>query len=189
MRYIVLIIATVLALALDSGFSGLFTLKSIGNVTPMAMPCVMVFVALFAPEFTALMTVLILGMLVDLSPGYGSLENGSYLIGPRALGYFITGLFILKFRNVVFRRRILTIVVFAMGCVLITGAVEALVLIIRGFMPWTTPITSGGFGAFLKLIGTSIYTGIFAVPIGWCLLSTIGVWRFHSPNGRRATWR
>ncbi|MEE2819541.1 MAG: hypothetical protein VX615_02905 [Planctomycetota bacterium] len=189
MRVIVLFIAAVLALAFDSGFSGLFTLKSIGNVTPMAMPCIVVFVALFAPEITALITVLLLGVLVDLSPGYGHLTNGVYLIGPHALGYFITGLFIMKFRNIVFRRRILTIVVFAIGCVLITGAVEALVLIVRGFMPWTPPITSGGFGAFLKLIGTTIYTGIFAVPIGWCLLSTIGVWRFHSPTGRRATWR
>ncbi len=189
MRIFVVLIAALLALAFDSGFSGLFTLKSIGNVTPTVMPCVVVFVALFAPELTALMTVLILGVLVDLSPGYGHLTNGAYLIGPHALGYFVTGLFILKLRNIVFRRRILTIVVFAMGCVLVTGAVEAFILIIRGLMPWTPPITSNGFGAFLKLIGTSIYTGIVAVPIGWCLLSTIGVWRFHSPNGRRATWR
>ena len=189
MRFVIFFIAAVFALAFDSGFSGLFTLKSIGNITPMAMPCIVVFVALFAPEITGLMTVLLLGVFVDLSPGYGQLANGAYLIGPHAFGYLITGLFIMKFRNVVFRRRILTIVVFAMCCVLVTGAAEALVLIIRGFMPWTPPITSGGFAAFLKLIGISIYTGIFAVPIGWCLLSTIGIWRFHSPTGRRATWR
>ena len=99
MRFIVFFIAAVFALAFDSGFSGLFTLKSIGNITPMAMPCVVVFVALFAPEITGLMTVLLLGVFVDLSPGYGQLANGAYLIGPHAFGYLITGLFIMKFRN------------------------------------------------------------------------------------------
>ena len=189
MRLIILFIATILILAFDTGFSGLFTLKSMGNITPLAMPCLVVFVALFAPEALAMLSALILGIFVDLSPGYGVLANGAHLIGPHALGYFITTLLVLRIRNVVFRRRIITVVLFSAGCVLVNGSVEALIFITRGLMPWTPPITGGGFAAFAKLLGTAIYTGLLAVPMGWCFLSTIGLWGFHSPNGRRATWR
>ncbi|MBT4530600.1 MAG: hypothetical protein HOC27_05290, partial [Phycisphaerae bacterium] len=85
--------------------------------------------------------------------------------------------------------RVFTLALLVVAAVITTGATEALVLLVRGLMPWTPPVTGGGFGDLAKLIGTSIYTGILAVPLGWCLLATIGVWRFHSPTGRRATWR
>ena len=90
MSILVVVIATILALAFDSSFSGLFTLRSVGSITPLAMPCLVVFIALFAPETIALITALILGALVDLSPGYGDLAEGAHLIGPHALGYFLS---------------------------------------------------------------------------------------------------
>jgi|TARA_B100000959_G_scaffold287030_1_gene368756 cell shape-determining protein MreD len=189
MRALVVIIATILALAFDSSFGSIFTLRSVGSITPQAMPCLVVFIALFAPEKMALLVSLLLGALVDLSPGHGELVGGAHLIGPYALGYFVTTLFVLKIRNVVFRRRVFTLALLVVAAVITTGATEALVLLVRGLMPWTPPVTGGGFGDLAKLIGTSIYTGILAVPLGWCLLATIGVWRFHSPTGRRATWR
>ncbi len=189
MRILVLVITTILALAFDSSFGGIFTLRSVGNLTPLAMPTLVIFIALFAPEVAALMCAIVLGILVDLSPGYCELPYGAHLIGPHALGYLVTTILVLKIRNVVFRRKIITIVVFATGCVIVTGSVEALIFIVRGFMPWTPPIIGGGFSALLKLLGTAIYTGLVAVPIGWYLLSTIGMWRFHSPTGRRSTWR
>jgi cell shape-determining protein MreD len=189
MNVIVLIIASVLALAFDSSFAGIFTLRSTGSISPQAMPCLVVFIALFAPETTAFFVALCLGFLVDLSPGHGQLGDGAHLIGPNALGFVITTLLILKVRNVVFRRRIMTIAFFAVGAVVVTAAVQAFVLITRGFMPWNPPVVGGGFGEFAKLFGTAIYTGLLAVPLGWCLLATIGMWKFHSPSGRKATWR
>ena len=189
MRILVLFFATILALAFDSSFAGIFTLRSVGDLTPLALPTLVVFVALFAPEVAALISAMILGILVDLSPGHGELLHGAHLIGPNTLGLLVTTILVLKIRNVVFRRKIITIVFFAAGCVIVTGAVQALVLILRGFMPWTPPIIGGGFGELLKLFGTAIYTGLLAVPLGWCLLATIGMWKFHSPTGRRATWR
>jgi cell shape-determining protein MreD len=189
MNAIVVIIATVMALAFDASFAGIFTLRSTGSITPQAIPCLVVFIALFAPETAALFVALALGILVDLSPGHGELGAGAHLIGPNALGFVVTTLLILRVRNIVFRRRILTIVFFTAGAVIVTAAVHAFVLITRGLMPWNPAAVGGGFGAFAKLFGTAIYTGILAVPLGWCFLSTIGMWKFHSPTGRRATWR
>ncbi|MBC8309749.1 MAG: hypothetical protein ISR75_03600 [Phycisphaerales bacterium] len=189
MRAYVAIIATILALAFDSSFGGVLTLRSVGSITPLAMPCLLVFIALFAPETVAILVTLLLGILVDLSPGHGELSGGAHLIGPHALGFLITTFLVLKIRNIVFRRRVLTIASLAAIAVIITGATEALVLLIRGILPWTPEITSGGFSGLIKLFGTAIYSGLLAVPLGWCLLGTIGVWKFHSPTGRRATWR
>lgn len=189
MRAIVVVVATILALAFDSSFGSIFTLRSIGSITPEAMPCLIVFIALFAPEKMALLVALLLGAIVDLSPGNGELVGGAHVIGPHALGLVVTTLLVLKVRNVVFRRRVFTIALLAVAAVIATGATEALVLIIRGVMPWNPPVSGGGIADFGKLLGTSIYTGILAVPLGWCFLATIGVWRFHSPTGRRATWR
>jgi cell shape-determining protein MreD len=189
MNAIVVIIAAILALAFDSSFAEIFTLRSTGSITPQAMPCLVVFIALFAPETTALFVAIMLGILVDLSPGHGQLGLGAHLIGPNTLGFMITTLLILKVRNIVFRRRIITIACFVAGGVIVTAAVQAFVLITRGFMPWNAAATGGGVAELAKLFGTAIYSGLLAVPIGWCFLSTIGLWKFHSPNGRRATWR
>ena len=189
MRALVVIIATIIAMAFDSSFGGVFTLRSAGSITPLAMPCLVVFIALFAPQTLVYVLSLMLGVLVDLSPGQGILEGGSHLIGPHALGYLVTALLVLRIRNVVFRRRVITIAVLTTAAVIVTGATEALVLLVRGILPWTPALKGGGFSDLIKLFGTAIYTGILAVPLGWCLLATIGLWKFHSPTGRSATWR
>jgi len=189
MKPLIAIIATLLALAFDSSFGGVLTLRSVGSITPLAMPCLVVFIALFAPATITLLVALLLGALVDLSPGHGELIGGGHLIGPYALGYFITALLVLKIRNVVFRRQVFTIAILAVAAVITIGATEALVLFVRGLMPWTPPTEGGGINELIKHFGTAIYTGVLAVPLGWCFLATIGIWKFHSPTGRRATWR
>lgn len=189
MRGLIVIIATIIAMAFDSSFGGVFTLRSAGSITPLAMPCLLVFIALFAPETLVFITSIILGVLVDLSPGQGYLAGGTHLIGPHALGYLITALLVIRIRVVVFRRRVLTIAVLTAASVLVTGSVYALVMLIRGILPWTPVATGGGIDAFAKLFGTAIYTGLLAVPLGWCMLATIGIWRFQSPTSRRSTWR
>ena len=189
MRSLIVIIATIIAMAFDSSFGGVFTLRSVGSITPLAMPCLVVFISLFAPETIVYVLALALGVLVDLSPGQGLLPGGIHLIGPHALGYLVTALLVVKIRVIVFRRRVLTLAVLAAGSVLVTGSVYALVMLARGVFPWTPPASGGGIEAFVKLFGTAIYTGLLAVPLGWCMLSTIGMWRFQSPTSRRATWR
>ena len=190
MRLLVLFIATIFCLAFDSSFGGVFTLRSMGSITPLAMPCLVVFVALFAPSMLAMVVALALGLLVDVSPGYGELTQGAHLIGPNTLGFFVSTILILRIRNIVFRRRVFTIVIFTIGCVVVTDAVEVLLLILRSLMPWTPSLSgTGGIAGLAKMLVTAIYSGLLAVPLGWCLLSTIGMWRFATPTGRRATWR
>jgi cell shape-determining protein MreD len=189
MNAVVVIVATVLALAFDSSVAEIFTLRTTGSITPQAMPCLVVFIALFAPGTAALLVALLLGVLVDISPGHGQLMSGAHLLGPNALGFFVSTLLILKIRNIVFRRKILTITFLVFCTVVISAAVQAFVLLTRGFMPWNPPAVGGGMGEFAKLLGTAIYSGLLAVPLGWCFLATIGIWKFHSPTGRKATWR
>ena len=190
MRLLVLFIATIICLAFDSSFGGVFTLRSIGSITPLAMPCLVVFVALFAPRMMAYVVALMLGLLVDLSPGHGDLAQGAHLIGPITIGYFVSTIFIVRIRNIVFRRRVFTIVILTAGCVVVSDAVEVSLLIMRSLMPWTPPLEgSSGIAGLAKMLATAIYSGLFAVLLGWCLLSTIGMWRFATPTGRRATWR
>ena len=190
MRILVLFFATIFCLAFDSSFGGVFTLRSIGSITPLAMPCLVVFVALFAPSMMAYVVVLTLGLLVDLSPGHGDLSSGIHLIGPYTLGFFVSAILIVKVRNVVFRRKVFTIVILTAGCVVVTDAVEVVILILRSFMPWTPSLSgTGGIAGLAKMLATAIYSGLLAVLLGWFLLSTIGMWRFATPSGRRATWR
>ena len=182
MRLLVLFFAAIFCLAFDSSFGGVFTLRSMGSITPMAMPCLVVFVALFAPSMMAYVAALVLGLLVDLSPGHGDLSQGVHL--------FVSVILIVKIRNVVFRRKVFTIVILTAGCVVVSDAVEVFILIVRSLMPWTPSLSgSGGIAGLAKMLATAIYSGLLAVPLGWCLLSTIGMWRFATPTGRRATWR
>ena len=126
------------------------------SITPLAMPCLLVFIALFAPETIALFVAMLLGVLVDLSPGYGELDGGAHLIGPNALGYLVTTLLVLKIRNVVFRRRVFTIAVLTAAAVIVTGATEALVLLVRGILPWTPVLKGGEFSDLIKLFDVLI---------------------------------
>ncbi|MDP7008853.1 MAG: hypothetical protein QGI78_04700 [Phycisphaerales bacterium] len=190
MRILILFLATVFCLAFDSSFGGALTLRSMGSITPLAMPCLVVFVALFAPSEMAYIVSLLLGVLVDLSPGHGELSNGAHLIGPNTLGFFVSTIFILKIRNIVFRRKVFTVVILTASCVVVTDAVEVMILLVRSLLPWTPSLAgSGGIAGLAKMLATAIYSGLFAVLLGWCLLSTIGMWRFATPTGRRATWR
>lgn len=190
MKLLVLFFAAIFCLAFDSSFGGVFTLRSMGSITPLAMPCLIVFVALFAPSMLAYIATIALGILVDLSPGHGELLNGVHLIGPNTLGFFVSAILIVKIRNVVFRRKVFTIVILTAGCVVVTDAVEIVILIMRSLLPWTEPLSgSGGIAGLAKMLATAIYSGLLAVPLGWALLSTIGMWRFSTPTGRRATWR
>ena len=93
MRLLILFIAAIFCLAFDSSFGGVFTLRSMGSITPLAMPCLVVFVALFAPSMMAYIAALALGLLVDLSPGHGDLSQGIHLIGPSTLGFFVCTIF------------------------------------------------------------------------------------------------
>ncbi|HJN71552.1 MAG: hypothetical protein HOC93_01955 [Phycisphaerae bacterium] len=190
MRLLVLFFAAIFCLAFDSSFGGIFTLRSLGSITPLAMPCLVVFVGLFAPSMMAYVTALLLGFLVDLSPGQSELTQGIHLIGPNTLGFFVSVILIVKIRNVVFRRKVFTVVILTAGCVVVTDAVEVFILIARSLMPWTPSLSgSEGISGLIKMLATAIYSGLLAVPLGWCLLSTIGMWRFATPTGRRATWR
>ena len=189
MRWWILLIAAILGLAFDTGFAGILSLRAVGSITPTLMPVLLAFVALFAPAQAALVAAWMLGLLVDLAPGEGQLPGGAHLIGPHAIGYLAAALIIVRVRTVVFRQQILTIAILAAGTVVVTGAVDAFLQLFRGFLPWTPPVSGAGMVALGQLLGTALYSGLLALPLGLLMVSTIGVWHFHAPSGRRATWR
>ncbi|MCH2153765.1 MAG: hypothetical protein MK089_10540, partial [Phycisphaerales bacterium] len=67
MRLMVFIIAAIIAVALDTGFASVFTLRGAWFITPSFVACLMTFTALLAPPSTVLWCAWFLGILMDLS--------------------------------------------------------------------------------------------------------------------------
>ena len=179
-------IAAILAVALDSGFSGIFTLRGAGFLTPSFAACLLAFVALLGPPVVVIWAAWFLGLLVDLSPGLGEAGGGIQVIGPHALGYPIGAWVVLNFRTWMFRRRVVTISLLTFLCVLVAGLVQTIIGILRFWLPW-----AGGelvpFGAYEMMheAGNAAYSALLAIPVGWILLQTFPLWRFDYGTSRR----
>ncbi len=185
MRWIVLAVAALIGVVFDTGLNEVLRIESLGHVRPSLCAVVAVFVALSAPRTTALWACFVLGLLLDLSHPLTVAENRvMYLIGPYALGYVAGGWMVVSGRAMVFRRRPLTIRVMTVLCL---GAAQLVavgfyVLRSRQWYPggpifWTE--TSAWAELGVRLL-TVLYSGLFAVPVGWLLVQTIGLWGFQT---------
>jgi rod shape-determining protein MreD len=194
MRWIVFVVFALVGLVFDTGFSEVLRIEKLGHVRPSLCAVVAVFVALSAPRTAALWACLILGLLLDLSHPLTIAENRVvYLIGPFALGYSLGGWLVLAGRPMVFRRRPLTIGVMTVGYLLAAQVVAVSLYLIRGqgWYPgpalfWTDTTALAELG--VRLLGV-LYSGLLAIPVGWLLVQTIGLWGFqmapHRPQAIR----
>ena len=106
MRWIVFIVASCLAVALDMGLSGAMTLRTLGFITPSFAGCLVAWIALFGRADCVLWGAWILGVLTDLTPG--SMEGSQlvFIVGPHALGFPLGAWLVLTIRSMVFRQRV-----------------------------------------------------------------------------------
>ncbi len=194
MRWIVFVVFALIGLVFDTGLSEVLRIEKLGQVRPSLCAVVAVFVALSAPRTAALWACLVLGLLLDLShPLTIAYNRVAYLIGPYALGYLLGGWLVLAGRPMVFRRRPLTIGVMTVLCLLAAQLVAVSLYVIRSqtWYPgqalfWTDTTAMAELG--VRLLGV-VYSGLFAIPVGWLLVQTVGLWGFQTAPHRPQTIR
>jgi rod shape-determining protein MreD len=183
MRWVPFAIAAVLAAVLDtSNLMDLFTLRGLGSLTPSLTAIVAVFVALFAPKTIALWAAWCLGLLADLCP-----PNETVVIGPYTLGYVFGAYAVVQVRTLVFRRRVLTVAVLTVVCLVAVGVVSVGLGTLRSWYPGA-PAPWADFRPLPELgrsLGIAVYSGLFALPVGWLLMRTQPLWGFQHAGDRR----
>lgn len=191
MRWHVFAIFAVIAMIFETG---LVDAVHILHVKPSVCAALATFIALSAPRITALWSCFILGLLMDLSSDLSLGQTGTiHIIGPHALGYVVGGLLVLQVRSTVFRRRPLAIGAMTTAFVLAMSVVAVTIYAVRSWYPgelmyWdgTSPLADIGRRIFM-----AIYSGLFAVPLGWMLVRLMPLWQFHSATirGGGVAWR
>ncbi|MDP7028751.1 MAG: hypothetical protein QF733_00850 [Phycisphaerales bacterium] len=185
MRWWVLLVLAIIAVGLDSGLMGVFTLRGLGHATPSASACLITFVALQARPRAALWAAWVIGCMLDLSPSSGGGVGTVAIVGPNALGAVAATQVVLLLRPVVFRRRVITMAVVSGLAAICLGLGAATVETVRWWMPWTHALAPPPAGPQVVTIGFSgLYTMLVGLPIGAMLLGTSRFWRFDAPAGQ-----
>lgn len=188
MRWITYSVFVYLTLVLEKDLMGTLSLEVLGGLRPRLAGCLMVYVALFAPRASVLWGGWLLGLLVDLCvpPALSGPGGVTYLIGPHALGFVLGCTFILQLRAMVFRRRTLTFAMLTVGFVLIDGIVAVSLVTIRSWYPGSggevAPLS--GLQQLMAYVGIALYSGLFAIPVGWLLHRTTPLWAFQTVRSR-----
>lgn len=191
MRWAVYAVFGIVAIAIETSLTQVFTLHSIGSVQPSVTICLLTFIAMFAPRHTALWSCWLLGLFVDLRPiPRGPLEMIT-LIGPNALGYTFACYVILQVRAMLYRRSVLTIALMSFTSYLAASLVVVAIYSIRRWYPedplyWTDLSATG---ELLLRLGDAAYSFLLALPLGWVLLTLSPLWGFHTATQRAGGWR
>ena len=184
MNWITYIFVLFLALAVDASLEVVLKLHALGGIGPRFVPIMVVFAALFASRRSALWGAVVGGLLMDLSTPL-PLPSGSlvYVPGPHALGCVAGVFLILQLRPLVFRGRALTIASMVLASMIVMSLVVVTIYTIRSWYPAETvlyPTRLSAVQEFARQLGVGVYSALIAVPFGWVLIQTGGLWGF--PN-------
>ncbi len=174
MNRLVFAVAAYIFLALQLGLAPAWT---VGAVTPNLLLILAAFVGVSASRTTALVALLILGLLLDLQPG--PLRDSGVILGPHALGYLIGGYAVLQLRGMLFRESIITIVVMVAVIGSFSALVETVIYTFRG-LPWLAndPLSWRVSCQLAYECREIFYTALVAVPVGVMLLTSRRWWGF-----------
>jgi len=185
MRWWVALIMVIIAVGLDTGLAGVFTIRGIGHATPSFSACLLGYIALQARPRAALWAAVLLGLVLDLSPSSAGAVGGLPIIGPRTLGCIAAVYLIVLLRPVVFRRRLVTVAVIGGLAWVCIGLGSASVETIRWWVPWTHAIAPPPASSrLITVFASALYTVLLGLPAGAFLLSTTRWWRFGAAPGR-----
>lgn len=192
MRWLTYIVTVFLTLAIEKSLVNALTIESLGGIRPSAMGALVVFITLFASRPTALWAAWICGVLMDLS--FIRQHAGgtvAYLIGPHALGYVFGCYLVLQLRAMVLRRRVLTVAVLTIAALLAAGVVTAAILTVRSWYPQAELVEGGASGTqqLFWHLGSAVYSGLLALPMGFLLLASLPLWSFPHVGPRGGTHR
>ena len=184
MRWIVFLVAALLALSMDSSLMRIF---AIGKAHPQVTPVLAIFVLLGAPRLTGMWAALLLGVLLDLCSPIADTAGGvHYLLGPHALGFLFAANVVQPLRTMVIRRNPLTIGVLSAIFSFAAALVVVAFMVVRSWYGEPLVIFDGSAAPseLLRALLRALYTGILAVPLGWILNRTAGLWGFQQPPQR-----
>jgi rod shape-determining protein MreD len=185
-----LLVAVILALAVDGGLIHAITFASL---TPSLAMILVVFLALHAPRESVPWIGWAVGLLVDLATPYahGGTWGQGPIIGPNALGWCFGAYAVMLVRAMLYRRQIHTVAVMVLGFSVAAALVQVFVLTIHGFYE-PVPIfwaERGPLAELLRRLGCGLYSAVLALALGPVLQLTLPAWRFRSPMPRAVTRR
>lgn len=189
MRWWVFLPFAFLVAALDAALMPAFAVW--GHV-PHLVPVLLSFVLLYASRESAMGGALVLGLLADVaSPALVAGVDGpsaAPILGPHMLAYAGAAWAVLEMRTWLYRRNTLTLS--------FTAAVVA-VLVSLGFLAvagvraaYADDYPLWGGGRAITALGAdlldALWTAVLAVPAGWLLQRTLGLWAFATAGPRFA---
>lgn len=183
MKWPVFAIAAFVFVVAQLSLRSVFTLNSIGGVSPNLVAIFAVFVCLFATRSAALWACWMLGMALDLAPQAHAASI--HVIGPNTLGFVAGGLIVLQLRAMVFRRRALTIGLLTLLFVIGAAVIAVFILALRNVYDAEPAIPGGPLAEFARRLGVALYSAILAIPLGWLLSVSIPLWSFPMSPQRR----
>ncbi len=181
MRWSVFLIFAYASLLLEVGLSDVLEYRDTG-ASPGFLLILAVFIGMSAPPITAAWSLLILGVLADLTRHYliGS-DQVVWLIGPAALGYLVGAMVVVQMRVMMYRNSIVALAIM----VLIVGSfahLVAIALVTARGLPWIPCDPVSGWNAADELVRAFrqvVYSVIVAIPAGALLLRLAPMWAFE----------
>lgn len=177
MNWLTFTITTYLLLCAEIGLREALRIGG-GEVYPVFLLVLMVFIGLTAAPMTVAWAALILGLLTDLQPTTGAMA----LPGPAAVGFLVGAYAVVQLRNLLFRESVLTLAIMVFVVGLFVNLAEVAIYSFRGLsflanepIPgWSAP------GELVTRFLRLLYTAVFALPVGWLLFKSHAWWRFRS---------
>lgn len=155
------------------------------GVAPSFLVPLMVFVALSAPPLHALWYAFLLGLLMDLTADYPTLDaqHSLTIVGPVALGFLAGAYLTLTMRGVMIRRNPLAMVFMAVVAGALANVVIVAMLSIRVF--YGDPIAYSPGQELLSGILSSLYTAGSAALLTLVLIPLTPLFGFQDTRSRR----
>ena len=186
MRWSVFFAFAYLLLALEMGLDKLLVY---GGTAPGFLLILAVFVGFSAPTMTITWSMLVLGLLTDLTRSYDTVDQGTlWLVGPATLGYLCGAVAILQLRALVFRDSVIALAVMVFIVGIFIHLVTVAMLTMRGLpLPWSIGATITNWSAPDELVSRFaelVYCAVAAFPLGWILMRTEPLWGFQAARSR-----
>lgn len=181
MNWLVFVIAAWVSFGLEFGLRDALQLGEL-NISPHFAVILLVFVAMWAAPGAALSASVIIGIGLDLFYQL-KLDDGSdvVVIGPHALGCLLAGYAVINMRALMFRKNVLSIAFLSLVATALMQVVVVALLTARG--AYDALVFGPAMAELGQRLGSAVYTGLVAFPLGAMLNVLRGVFRFQFERG------
>jgi hypothetical protein len=175
--WVVFTLGAWIMLGLEQGLRGALQIPQT-SVAPSFLGVYAVFIACSAPPRAAQWGCLVLGLLMDLTSPFPPTEAELFTVaGPNALGALLMCQLVLAVRGLMFRRNPLTLAFLSCVGFATWQAVVTAIFTVRSFafdgFQWSPASQLGA------RLGSSLYTGVIAVPVALVLILLMPLFGFQ----------